>query len=528
MKHRFVLGIGLVAATFAGGGCGGGDANLPPTGSSSSSSSGGGDGGAGGGTGGMGTGGMGTGGMGTGGMGTGGAGGGPSANCGDAKVDLLAGEQCDDGNTANGDGCSATCQIEAAPTCGNGMLDIVNGEECDDGNKMAGDGCSPACQLEVVGLACGNGTKAGAEVCDDGNVTNGDGCNPTCNSSETSTLFVGTPGMGGFADGIGTAARISGSAVMTMDATGIWLGDGAARTIRRIDIATKAVTTVAGNPMAGMGYVDSPMGANARFGSVEALATDGTTVWIADGANHYIRAMSTTPPYAVTTVAGTGMMGMAKDGIGAAAQFDGIRGLTYYKGLVYLLDPTAAVLRTFNPATKEVKTIAGMAYQLGSTDGIGAAARFRSPRYIANDGSGMLYIADTNGNTIRSYNTVTGEVGTFAGDATCGYVDGIGTAAKVQRPRGMTSDGTSIYWVEFNAYTIRQGVVATKQVGTMMGTPLPCAVTCSCGANPPPGGYTEGVGTMSAWNGPFDIAFHWPSNSFFVVDGGNFVIRRIQ
>jgi len=33
-------------------------------------------------------------------------------SCGDGSVD--AGEQCDDGNTANGDGCSATCQNEVA------------------------------------------------------------------------------------------------------------------------------------------------------------------------------------------------------------------------------------------------------------------------------------------------------------------------------------------------------------------------------------------------------------------------------
>jgi TonB family protein len=35
------------------------------------------------------------------------------AMCGDSSVDL--GEQCDDGNTANGDGCSSTCRIEVKP-----------------------------------------------------------------------------------------------------------------------------------------------------------------------------------------------------------------------------------------------------------------------------------------------------------------------------------------------------------------------------------------------------------------------------
>lgn len=58
------------------------------------------------------------------------------------------GEQCDDGNLANGDGCDATCQIE---TCGNGLVQA--GEQCDDGGIMGGDGCSATCQREP-GYTC--------------------------------------------------------------------------------------------------------------------------------------------------------------------------------------------------------------------------------------------------------------------------------------------------------------------------------------------------------------------------------------
>lgn len=526
MRCTFVLGLSL-AAFGAIVGCGGGDTNLGTGAANGSSSSSGGE---------AGTGGNGGGAAGSGG-GVAGAGGttssssssssGSSANCGNSIVDYLNGEQCDDGNTASGDGCSATCQIEASASCGNGMLELAAGEECDDGNKAAGDGCSPACQLETVGQACGNGMMTAPEVCDDGNVKSGDGCNATCNSKETSSIFVGTVGMGGAMDGIGTAARISGNGSLAADLTGLWLGDGPGRTIRRIDIATRTVTTVAGMAGVGPGYVDNPTGTAARFGGIESITTDGTTIWVADGPNHVIRAVTAAPPYSVTTVAGSGVQGMIQDGIGAAATFDDTRGLTYYKGLVYFLDANAAVVRSLDPVTKEVKTIAGTPYQKGATDGIGAAARFQSPRYIASDGSGMLYIADTNGNTIRAFNTVTNEVTTFAGNAMCGHVDGTGTNARINRPRGMTSDGTSVYWVEFEANTIRQGVVATKEVGTFSGTPAACSVNCSCGGMPP-GGYMEGTGAAAMWNRPWEIEFHWPTNSFFVIDSGNFVIRRIQ
>ena len=63
-------------------------------------------------------------------------------------------EECDDGNTDFGDGCSLDCNIEDGYECpivglpchlmcADGGLD--SGEECDDGNTDTGDGCSEVC-----------------------------------------------------------------------------------------------------------------------------------------------------------------------------------------------------------------------------------------------------------------------------------------------------------------------------------------------------------------------------------------------
>ncbi len=90
-------------------------------------------------------------------------------SCGDTFVD--GAEQCDDGNTVDGDGCSATCQNE----CGDGV--VGSNEECDDGNLEPNDGCSPICTIEL----CGNGTLDEFEQCDDGNHADGDGCDRFCN-----------------------------------------------------------------------------------------------------------------------------------------------------------------------------------------------------------------------------------------------------------------------------------------------------------------------------------------------------------
>ncbi|MBN2574648.1 MAG: DUF4215 domain-containing protein [Deltaproteobacteria bacterium] len=120
--------------------------------------------------------------------------------CGDGMV--LRNEQCDDGNTVNGDGCSRICQVEANYTCppqggpcvnqaicGNGSL--TSNEECDDGNTKSGDGCSSDCQAVEPGFVCrvpgkpcipycGDGVLASLELCDDGNTVAGDGCSATC------------------------------------------------------------------------------------------------------------------------------------------------------------------------------------------------------------------------------------------------------------------------------------------------------------------------------------------------------------
>ncbi len=94
----------------------------------------------------------------------------PVGDCGNGVLET--GEQCDDGNTLSGDGCSASCRLEV---CGNRILDP--GEQCDDGNTVSGDGCSATCQREP---RCGDGVVDPGEQCDDGNTVSGDGCSSSC------------------------------------------------------------------------------------------------------------------------------------------------------------------------------------------------------------------------------------------------------------------------------------------------------------------------------------------------------------
>lgn len=104
-------------------------------------------------------------------------------NCGNSIVD--PGEQCDDSNLVNGDGCSIKCMNENF--CGNGFLSI--GESCDDKNSVQNDGCDQ-CLTEtgflclgepsICGPICGDGLVKGNEACDDNNNVPSDGCSELC------------------------------------------------------------------------------------------------------------------------------------------------------------------------------------------------------------------------------------------------------------------------------------------------------------------------------------------------------------
>ena len=150
-------------------------------------------------------------------------------------------EQCDDGNTVDGDGCSSTCEIEEGvhcyldsacqsactqPACGNGIVEV--GEACDDGNAADGDGCSSACEIEegflcvaevvfacadlekayvpvfpsmsrlssrCLEAGCGNGIVEVGEACDDGNAAAGDGCSSACEIEEGFTCNPTIPAL---------------------------------------------------------------------------------------------------------------------------------------------------------------------------------------------------------------------------------------------------------------------------------------------------------------------------------------------
>jgi len=218
------------------------------------------------------------------------------------------------------------------------------------------------------------------------------------------------------------------------------------------------------------GFVDGT-GALARFGRPGGVAADGLgNLYVADG-NTIRKIVIATA--AVTTLAGTAYQDGSADGTGAAARFAAPSGVASDgAGNLYVADTTNHIIRKIAVATGVVTTIAGMPNQTGSADGSGMAARFNRPLGVASDGAGNLYVADSSNHAIRKVVVATGDVTTFAGAAgQPGYADGTGTAASFVTPSGVAADGAGNLYVADSANGgIRKIVIATRAVTTLPGT----------------------------------------------------------
>jgi hypothetical protein len=325
------------------------------------------------------------------------------------------------------------------------------------------------------------------------------------------TTLAGTAGVFGSADATGAAASFnSPHGVATDNAGNVYVADTFNNTVRKITSAG-AVTTLAGSASITGGTTDAT-GAAARFNFPQGVATDSVgNVYVADTSNHTLRKI--TPAGVVTTLAGTAIVSGSTDATGAAARFSFPQGVaTDGTGNVYVADAGNSIVRKITPAGV-VTTLAGTASVSGSTDAIGAAARFNTPQGVATDRAGNVYAGDSNNNTVRKI-TPAGAVTTLAGSASItGSTDAAGAAASFSLPGGVAIDSAgNVYVASALNNTIRK-ISPAGVVTLLAGT-----------ANVP--GSTHATGTAASFNGPTGVATDSGGN-IHVANNGNSTIRRI-
>jgi sugar lactone lactonase YvrE len=211
------------------------------------------------------------------------------------------------------------------------------------------------------------------------------------------STFAGIPGKAGSYDSKGSEATFFNPRGITNDGKSLYVTDSRNHLIRQIDIATGKVSTFAGVD-GRVGHEDG-IGKMASFNEPIGITTDGTNLYVADTSNNIIRKIVIATKE-VTTLAGkVGAFGQ-NDGPGAGASFTGPFGLTTDGMSLYVADTFDNAIRKVDIATGLVSSIAGKAPASGRVDGVGALAAFTRPAGVVTNGN-QLYVLDTNNNAIR-------------------------------------------------------------------------------------------------------------------------------
>ncbi len=369
------------------------------------------------------------------------------------------------------------------------------------------------------------------------------------------TTLAGRARFQGSTDGVGSDARFSFPEGIATDGIDLFVADTNNHTIRRIQIATGLVTTLAGIPKAN-GSSDG-VGDAARFHYPKSLSLHGTDLYVTDSQNHTIRKIEIDTRM-VSTLAGKSGFGENTDGTGSAARFRHPSGITASGGNLYVSDRRNNSIRKIEIATEKVTTLAGYSGEWGGTDGTGEAARFYMPTGITTDGIN-LYVADLNTNAIRKVEISSGKVTTLAGKAfVAGNTNGTGSAARFNgptfietdgihlyvsewwnntirtidlateevstlvpenmaepffQPGGLATDGSHLYVSDVGNHTIRRIMIATGEISTLAGTPQEY-------------GSADGIGPDARFSFPRGLAIDGPY--LYIADSGNHTIRRMH
>ena len=249
---------------------------------------------------------------------------------------------------------------------------------------------------------------------------------------------------GGSGDGgPATAALLYEPCDVAVDTFGnVYIADGQNYKIRKIDVATGIITTIAGNGTLGFAG-DGGAAATATLGSPSGLCFDQNgNLYFADNNNSRVRKID--PFGIITTYAGNGLMGSTGDGGPATAgKVSAYSVRADKKNNLYIAEEGVG-LNTIRKvdALGIITTIAGdTSSGIYNGDNIPATAATLDPIYLAFDDTGKLYISDNYNDRIRVIDTF-GIIHTIAGNGVEAHTGdgGLADTAEVGYPTGLAFD----------------------------------------------------------------------------------------
>ena len=284
---------------------------------------------------------------------------------------------------------------------------------------------------------------------------------------------TGQAGYGGNG-GQATAAELDQPFHCDLDQDGnLYIAEAPNHCIRKLDLRTGIITTVAGSGQAGYTGDGGPA-TQATMNEPYAVQVDGNgDLYVVDRLNAAIRKIDAANGV-ITTVAGTGEKGYGGDGgPGTGAQMrepndcylDG-------RGRLLIADIQDQRIRRLDLESGIMNTFAGTGEKVRAGDGGPASeAAINGARAICGDAEGNIYICEREGHGLRKVDA-TGTVTTVAGTGDQGYAGDGGPAAdaKFDGPKAVRCDGAgNIFVVDTENHAVRRIAAASGVIATVAG-----------------------------------------------------------
>ena len=263
------------------------------------------------------------------------------------------------------------------------------------------------------------------------------------------------------------------------------------------------ISTLAGNGSPGYSG-DSGSATQAQLSWPGAIVINSSgKVYIADGGNHVIRAVS---GGTISTVAGNNKQGFSGDKAAAtSAQLNNPTGVALdSSGNLYIADAANSVVRKV-AADGTITTVAGSnAFGYTGDDGDATKATLGIPVAVAVDSAGNLYIADTGNDVIRKVSA--GIITTVVG--------GAATSVQLHQPDALAIDASNNLYI---ADTVARRVLKFDGKN----------VTVIAGDQSIGFGGDNGLATQASLNDPMGVAVDGAGN-VYIADTFNNRIRKIS
>jgi streptogramin lyase len=291
----------------------------------------------------------------------------------------------------------------------------------------------------------------------------------------TVTTVIGT-GMPGYSD-----TQVNNPYGMVIGPDGaMYFCDVDNQRVRRLDLRTKRMTTIAGNGEKGYKGDGGPAVAASISAPHELLFDSKGDLYFAERDNHVIRKVDMKTGV-ISTVAGTGVAGFAGDGgPGTKAQLRQPHCILLdHDGTLLICDIGNHRLRRLHLDTGVIETYAGTGEQAMAADGAAIRqAPLSGPRTLVMAPNGDLFLALREGNVVYRIDARTQTLHRFAGTGEHGYTgDGgaavdakLGGPGRADGPKGLAYAPDAVYIADTENHAIRRVDLKSGIITTVLGT----------------------------------------------------------